>query len=45
MMILSIKKPKGKKCVVKRILKFNDYEDCILNDRIILIPQQRFKSD
>ena len=39
-------KAKGtKKCVIKRILKFNDYEDCLLNNKIILKSQQRFKSD
>ena len=31
-----VKKAKGtKKCVIKRMLKFNDYEDCLLNDEII----------
>ena len=31
------KKAKGtKKCVIKSILKFNDYEDCLFNNRIIL---------
>ena len=40
------KKAKGtKRCVIKRILKFNDYEDCLLNNKIILKSQQRFKSD
>ena len=40
------KKAKGtKKCVIKRILKFNDYEDCLFNNKIILKSQQRFKSD
>ena len=40
------KKAKGtKKCVIKRILKFNDYEECLLNNRIILNSQQRFKND
>ena len=35
-----------KKCVIKRILKFNNYEDCLLlNNKIILKSQQRFKSD
>ena len=39
------KKNKGtKKCVVKRILKFNDYKDCLLNKKAILKPQQRFRS-
>ena len=40
------KKTKGtKKCVIKRMLKFNDYKDCLLNDEIILKSQQRFKSE
>ena len=40
------KKAKGtKKCGIKRILKFNDYKDCLLNNKIILKSQQRFKSD
>ena len=38
------KKAKGtNKCVIKRILKFNDYNVCLLNDKIILKSQQRFK--
>ena len=40
----SDKKAKGtKKCVIKRILKFNDYKYCLLNNEIILKSQQRFK--
>ena len=39
----SEKKAKGtKKCLIKRILKFNDYKDCLKNE-IILKSQQRFK--
>ena len=31
------KKAKGtKKCLIKRILKFNDYKNCSLNNEIIL---------
>ena len=42
----SDKKAKGtKKCVIKRILKFNDYKDCLLNNKIILKSQQRFTSE
>ena len=42
----SDKKAKGtKKCVIKRILKFNDYKDCLLNNEIILKSQQRCKSE
>ena len=39
------KKAKGtKKCVIKKVLKFNDYKDCLLNNKTILKSQQRFKS-
>ena len=34
-----------KKYVIKRILKFNDYKNCLLNNKIILKSQQRFKSE
>ena len=35
------KKAKGtKKCVLKRRLKFNDYKDCLFNDKTILKSQQ-----
>ena len=41
-----IKKAKGtKKCVTKKVLKFNDYKNCILNDKVVLKSQQRFKSE
>ena len=34
------KKANGtKKCVTKRILKFNDYKKCLLNNKDILKPQ------
>ena len=36
----SDKKAKGtKKCIIKRILKFNSYKNCLLNNEIILKPQ------
>ena len=39
------KKAKGtKKCVIKRRLMFENYTDCLFNDKIILKSQQRFKS-
>ena len=42
----SDKKAKGtKKIVIKRILKFNDYKNCLLNNEIILKSQERFKSE
>ena len=41
-----VKKSKGtKKCVIKRELMFENYKDCLSNDKIILKSQQRFKSD
>ena len=39
------KEQKTKKCVIKRMLKFNDCKDCLLNNEIILKVQQRFKSE
>ena len=40
------KKAEGtKKCVIKRRPKFNVYKDCLLNNKIILKSQQRFKSE
>ena len=40
------KKVKGtKKCVIKRVINFNDYMDCLLNDKVVLKSQQRFKSE
>ena len=39
------KKAKGtKKSIIKRIIKFNDYKNCLLKDEVILKSQQRFKS-
>ena len=39
------KKAKGiKKCVIKNMIKFNDYKKCLLNDEVILKSQQRFIS-
>ena len=41
-----VKKSKGtKNCVIKRELMFENYKDCLFNDKIILKSQQRFKSD
>ena len=40
------KKAKGtKKCVIKKIIKFDDYKKCLLNDKVILKSQQRFISN
>ena len=39
------KKAKGtKKCVIKRMIKFNDYKNCLLIDEVILKSQHRFRS-
>ena len=39
------KKAKGtKKCVIKRMIKFDDYKNCLLNGEVILKSQQRFIS-
>ena len=39
------KKAKGtRKCILKRMIKFNDYKKCLLNDEVILKSQQRFIS-
>ena len=42
----NVKKAKGtKKCVIKRILMFNDYKNCLFKNEIMLKPQRRFKSE
>ena len=39
------KKAKGtKKCVIKRLIKLDDYKKCLLNGEVILKSQQRFIS-
>ena len=39
------KKAKGtKKFVIKRMIKFNDYKNCLLKDEVVLKSQQRFIS-
>ena len=43
-MAIQIKKAKGtKKYVKKRIIKFNDYKNCLFQNEIILKSQLRFK--
>ena len=35
------KKAKGtKKCVIKKMIKFNDYKKCLLNDEVVFKSQQ-----
>ena len=39
------KKGKGtKKCIIKKMIKFNDYKKCLLNDEVIFKSQQKFLS-
>ena len=39
------KKAKGtKKCIIKKMIKFNDYKKCLFNDELIVKSQQRFIS-
>ena len=41
-----VNKSKGtKECVIKRELMFENYKDCLSNDKIVLESQQRFQSD
>ena len=35
---------KTKKLVIQRILKFNDYKNCVFTNKNILKSRQRFKS-
>ena len=45
MIVRKIKKAKGtKKCEIKRMIKFDDYKNCLLNGEVILKSQQRFIS-
>ena len=46
MIEVMIKKAKrAGKCVIKRILKFNDYKNGLFKNEIILKSQHRFKSE
>ena len=38
------KAKRTKKCVIKRMIKFDDYENCLLNGEVILKSQQRLIS-
>ena len=44
-MVIVIKNLKERKSVIKRRLKFNDYENCLFNNEMILKLQQRCKSE
>ena len=42
---IEMKKAKGtKKCVIKKVLKFEDYKKCLFDNKPMLKSQQRFKS-
>ena len=43
---IELKKAKGtKQCVVKKMLRFNDYKNCLFANGKVLRSQQRFKSE
>ena len=43
---IEMKKAKGtKKCVIKKMLKFEDYKKCLFDNETMLKSQQRFKSE
>ena len=43
---IELKKAKGtKQCVVKKMLRFNDYKNCLFANRKVLRSQQRFNSE
>ena len=43
---IEMKKAKGtKKCVVKKMLRFEDYKKCLFSNEKVLKSQQRFKSE
>ena len=42
--IINKKAKETKKCVIKHKLMFENYKDCLFNDKTILRSQQRFKS-
>ena len=38
------KAKRTKKCIIKRMIKFDDYKNCLLKDKVLLKLQQRFVS-
>ena len=42
---IDIKAKGTKKCVMKQMIKFDDYKKCLLNDKVILKSQPRFISN
>ena len=44
--LIEMKKAKGtKKCVIKKMLKFEDYKKCLFDNEPMLKSQQWFKSE
>ena len=43
--LAELKKAKGTKCVIKNMLKFEDYKNCLFGNGKVLRSQQRFKSE
>ena len=44
--LIELKKAKGtKKCAVKKMLRFDDYKNCLFTNSKVLRSQQRFKSE
>ena len=43
---IELKKAKGtKKCIINKMLNFNDYKNCLFDNEKVLRSQQRFKSE
>ena len=43
---VELKKAKGtKKCIINKMLNFNDYKNCLFDNKKVLRSQQRFKSE
>ena len=43
---VGLKKAKGtKKCVINKMLNFNDYKNCLFDNKKVLRSQQRFMSE
>ena len=38
------KAKRTKKCIIRRMIKFDDYKNCLLKDKVLLKSQQRFIS-
>ena len=44
MMVKKIKGQRNKEMCNKKMIKFNDYKNCLLKDKVLLKSQQRFTS-